>query len=59
LAVRLVQPGADEAKARPWKLEARNTDILFANDLPVIHGTRSAQNRLVGGWSVLGPITVG
>jgi len=57
LAIRIVQPGADKPKAAPWKLDARNTYILFSNDLPVVDGAWS-NNLLVGGWSVLGNIAV-
>lgn len=57
LAVRIIQPGADQAKGIDWKLDARNTYILFSNDLPVIEG-RWNNNRLIGGWSVLGDVAV-
>jgi hypothetical protein len=58
LAVRLIQPGAAAAKSQPWGLDARNAYILFANDLPVLDGQWSADHALVGGWSVLGPVTL-
>lgn len=58
LAVRVIQPGADAPKSAPWKLDARNTYILFANDLPVLDGSWSTNQALKGGWSVLGPVTV-
>ena len=57
LAVRIIQPGADKADAASWKLDARNTYILFSNDLPVIDGKWN-NTRLVGGWSVLGDVAV-
>ncbi len=57
LAVRIIQPGADEAKQEAWKLDARNTYILFSNDLPVVDG-KWVNKRLVGGWSVLGSVAV-
>jgi hypothetical protein len=58
LAVRVIQPGADQPKAQPWRLDARNVYLLFANELPVVEGSWSGQNQLVGGWSVLGSVTV-
>ena len=57
LAVRIVQPGADDSKQQRWKLDARNTYILFSNDIPVVDGVWN-NNRLVGGWSVLGNVSV-
>jgi hypothetical protein len=56
LAVRLLQPGAGAAKPKPWGLDARNAYIVFANELPVLDGQWSADNALVGGWSVLGTV---
>ncbi|MDY7575791.1 DUF4832 domain-containing protein [Actimicrobium sp. CCI2.3] len=58
LAVRVIQTDADLAKASPWKLDARNTYILFANDLPIVDGSWRADNALQGGWSVLGSISL-
>jgi hypothetical protein len=58
LAVRLIQPGAAAAKGQPWGLDARNAYVLFANDLPVVDGQWDASNALVGGWSVLGQVTL-
>lgn len=58
LAIRISQPGADEAKSQPWKLDARNTYIVFANNVPVVDGRWGSQNRLVGGWSILGTVAV-
>ncbi len=58
LAVRVIQPGADAVKPVRWKLDARNTYILFANDLPVLDGSWRGDNALQGGWSVLGPIAL-
>ena len=57
LAVRIIQPGADLPKQQGWKLDARNTYILFSNDMPVVNGSWD-NNRLVGGWSVLGDIAL-
>ncbi|MGB5757227.1 MAG: DUF4832 domain-containing protein [Acidimicrobiales bacterium] len=59
VAVRILQPGADQVKSERWKLDARNTYILFANDLPVIDGAWNARNQLVGGWQVLGTTSLG
>lgn len=58
LAVRLIEPGADTAKPAVWKLDARNTYILFSNDLSVVDGSWGADNGLKGGWSVLGTIVL-
>ncbi|WP_378173076.1 DUF4832 domain-containing protein [Aquimarina sp. SS2-1] len=58
LAVRLIQPDADMAKNEPWGLDARNTYILFSNEMTVIDGQWDANNALIGGWSILGDITV-
>lgn len=57
LAIRIVQPHADKPGASSWKLDARNTYIQFANDLPVINGSWS-NSGLVGGWSELGGVIV-
>ena len=59
MAVRIVQPGADQVKSERWKLDARNTYILLANDLPVIDGAWNGRNQLVGGWQVLGTTSIG
>ncbi|MDH7445931.1 DUF4832 domain-containing protein [Aquimarina sp. 2201CG14-23] len=58
LAIRLIQPDADTPKNAPWKLDARNTYILFSNEMTVIDGQWNANNALVGGWSILGDVTV-
>ncbi|MFD2564759.1 DUF4832 domain-containing protein [Aquimarina rubra] len=58
LAVRFIQPGADTPKNEPWGLDARNTYILFSNEMAVIDGQWDANNALVGGWSILGDVTV-
>ncbi|WP_091412071.1 DUF4832 domain-containing protein [Aquimarina amphilecti] len=58
LGVRFIQPDADESKNTAWKLDARNAYILLANDIPVIDGKWNSNNALVGGWSILGNITV-
>jgi hypothetical protein len=58
LAVRIIQPDADAAKPAPWKLDARNTYILFANDLPTLDGNWTTDNALKGGWSILGAVSL-
>ncbi len=58
LAVRIIQPGADITKVERWKLDARNTYILFANDMSTIAGSWGVNNALDGGWSVLGQVSV-
>ena len=59
LAIRVIQPGADETKSQSWGLDSRIVYVLFANDLPVVDGAWNGQNALVGGWSVLGSVTAG
>lgn len=56
LALRVLQPGADAPKMQPWKLDARNAYILFANDLSTTQGTWGLDHALQGGWSLLGPV---
>ena len=58
LAIRLIQPEADSNKTDSWQLDARNTYILFSNEISTIEGTWNANNALVGGWSILGPMTI-
>jgi Domain of unknown function (DUF4832)/Beta-galactosidase len=58
LAVRVVQPGAEKAKTNAWKLLPRNTYILFANQMQTVPGVWGSDNALVGGWSVLGNVSV-
>ena len=58
LAVRIIQPDADKVKANAWQLDARNTYILFSNDISDVVGTWNTENQLIGGWSVLGDVTV-
>lgn len=58
VAVRIVQPGATETKPEPWRLNARNTYILFANDLATVEGRWGNQHELIGGWSVLGDVEI-
>ncbi len=56
IAVRIIQPQAAEQKPTPWGLEARNTYLLFANEIPTIEGAWTNDNALIGGWSILGAI---
>ena len=58
IAVRFIQRGSENNKTEPWKLLARNTYIVFSNDLDVIDGAWNASNALSGGWSVLGNIVI-
>jgi hypothetical protein len=58
LGLRIIQPGADQPKTNSWKLDARNTYILFSNELPVILGTWNTNHALLGGWSILGTLSV-
>jgi hypothetical protein len=59
MSIRIIQTGADLPKATPWKLTARNTYIVFANDVPTVDGSWAGDNSLKGGWSILGAVTVG
>lgn len=58
IGVRIIQPSSQDAKAEQWKLLARNTYIVFSNDIPVVDGVWNANNELVGGWSILGSVTL-
>jgi len=58
LGLRLIQPNADETKDIPWELDARNTYVLFSNELLTIDGYWNANNALEGGWSILGTVSV-
>lgn len=58
LAVRIIQPKADAQKPNPWGLEARNTYVLFANEIPTTEGKWDDNNALVGGWSILGNVGI-
>ena len=58
LGVRIIQPDADQAKSSSWKLDARNTYILFANELSVISGSWDTEYALIGGWSILGDVVI-
>ena len=55
LGLRIIQPGADQAKPRAelWKLDARNVYIEFANDLQVIGASWDVQRALQGAWTIL------
>jgi hypothetical protein len=56
LGVRIIQPGANKAKADRWKLDVRNTYILFSNDMEEIKGVWGDNHAILGGWSILGEI---
>ncbi len=58
VAVRIIQPGSDNAQANAWGLDVRNTYVLFANDMDVVDGSWGSGGELVGGWSILGSTTV-
>lgn len=58
LAIRLIQPEADSDKTDSWQIDARNTYILFSNEIPTVEGAWNANNALIGGWSILGSMTV-
>lgn len=53
LAIRMIQPQADEKKPAAWKLDARNTYIVLANEIDVMPGVWNDYNALQGGWNVL------
>ena len=57
VGIRIIQPGADLPNS--WKLTARNTYILFANDVPTVDGSWAGDHSLKGGWSILGAVSVG
>lgn len=58
VAVRIIQPEADDAQANSWGLDVRNTYVLFANDIDVVEGSWGSDGELVGGWSILGSTNV-
>ena len=58
VGIRIIQPMADKPKSESWGLDARNTYILFSNEMELIHGSWNSDNLLVGGWSILGKINV-
>lgn len=58
LGLRLLQPGADLPKPSPWGLNARNTYILFANQIPTVVGDWDSTNALSGAWSILDTVRV-
>jgi len=58
VAFRIIQPDADQSKNQRWKLEPRFTYIEFANQIDVIQGQWSNDNRLIGGWSILGSVQI-
>ncbi len=58
LALRLIQPAADDQKAQSWGLDARNTYVFFSNEIEVITGVWNADHALTGGWSILGNVSL-
>lgn len=56
IGLRILQPGADQARANAWKLKARNTYVVLANEVPVIQGVWKKKNALRGGWNILSDI---
>ena len=58
VGIRIIQPGSQNDKVEQWKLLARNTYIVFSNDIPVVEGGWNNNNALIGGWSILGPVTI-
>ena len=58
LGVRIVQPNSQNEKSDIWKLDSRNTYILFSNEIEVINGYWNSQNALEGGWSILGDFKI-
>lgn len=58
VGVRIIQPKTDDTKANAWRLAARNTYILFSNEVPVLDGVWNGDNALSGGWSILGNVTL-
>ena len=58
VGVRIIQPGSQEAKTQQWPLLARNTYIVFSNDISVIEGIWNNNNALSGGWSILGTLAI-
>ena len=56
LGIRILQPGADKKKDKKaaWKLEARNTYIVLANEVEIVDGVWDEENALRGGWNIVG-----
>lgn len=53
IAVRISQPGASTNKTSPWKLDATNVCVQFANRLEFVPPFWNDQHALSGGWSIL------
>ncbi|MDX1929090.1 MAG: DUF4832 domain-containing protein [Pirellulaceae bacterium] len=59
IGLRILQPGADDFKNAPWKLNPRNAYVVLANQVQVIDGRwadppdREEKWNLVGGWNIL------
>ena len=58
IGFRIVQPGSQNEKSEKWKLDSRNTYILFSNELVVVDGFWDSENSLKGGWSILGEFDI-
>ena len=58
IGVRIVQPGSQVKKSDVWKLDSRNTYILFSNEIEVISGYWDHLSALEGGWSILGEFDI-
>jgi hypothetical protein len=58
IGFRIVHPGSQNEKSEVWKLDSRNTYILFSNELEVIDGFWDSKNSLEGGWSILGEFNI-
>lgn len=58
LAVRLTQRQANTPQAAQWGLDARNAYVQFSNSLVVVPAKWDTNAGLIGGWSVLGDVTV-
>ncbi|MEL6108799.1 MAG: DUF4832 domain-containing protein, partial [Planctomycetota bacterium] len=53
VALRILQPGADDAKSTPWKLDPRHTYVVLANEVRVVPGMWNQDHALEGGWNML------
>ena len=58
IGIRIIQPFADKPKEDAWRLFARNTYILFSNEMETFNGSWDNDKVLMGGWSILGNINV-
>ena len=58
IGIRIIQPFADKPNEDVWRFDARNTYILFSNEMETINGFWDSDKVLMGGWSILGNINV-